>query len=235
MQPGSGQTNTLANAVGIPGEVNRRSSGQKPGSRAAPMTTYQVGQVIQVTTVDVAHGGWCVARPDEGPVVFVRHALPGETVIARVIDVTSRLARAEAVEILTPSPDRVEAPCRYARPGGCGGCDWQHVACPPSGRSRPRWSVSSSSGWRGSTGRSRSSRCRETTSPARAWAGGRACSSRCGQMGWPAFGAPLTRGGRHRRVPDRPSRHHRSRPHGPALAARPRWRPWWRPDRANEP
>src|SRR5208282_3737644 len=91
------------------------------------MMNYQVGQVIQVTTVDVAHGGWCVARPDDGPVVFVRHALPGETVSVRVTDVTSRLARAEAVEITMPSPDRVEAPCPYARPGGCGGCDWQHV------------------------------------------------------------------------------------------------------------
>ena len=91
---------------------------------------YAAGQVIRVTTVDVAHGGWCVARPDDGPVVFIRHALPGETVLARVTEVTSRLARAEAVEILTPSPDRVEAPCPYARPGGCGGCDWQHAALP---------------------------------------------------------------------------------------------------------
>ena len=94
------------------------------------MTNYQAGQVIQVTTVDVAHGGWCVARPDDGPVVFVRHALPGETVIARVTDVTSRLARAEAVDILTQSPDRVEPPCPHAAPGGCGGCDWQHAALP---------------------------------------------------------------------------------------------------------
>jgi len=92
------------------------------------MVTYQAGQVIEITTVDVAHGGWCVARPDDGPVVFVRHALPGETLIARLTDVTSRLARAEAVEILKPSPDRVEAPCPFARPGGCGGCDWQHAA-----------------------------------------------------------------------------------------------------------
>jgi tRNA/tmRNA/rRNA uracil-C5-methylase (TrmA/RlmC/RlmD family) len=91
---------------------------------------YQEGQVIQVTTVDVAHGGWCVARPDDGPVVFVRHALPGETVRARITEVTSRLARAEAVEILAASPDRVEAPCPHARPGGCGGCDWQHAALP---------------------------------------------------------------------------------------------------------
>ena len=92
--------------------------------------TYQEGQLIEVTTVDVAHGGWCVARPDDGPVVFVRHALPGETVRARVTEVTSRLARAEAIEILAASPDRVEAPCPHARPGGCGGCDWQHAALP---------------------------------------------------------------------------------------------------------
>src|SRR5437764_6075752 len=92
--------------------------------------TYQEGQLIELTTVDVAHGGWCVARPDDGPVVFVRHALPGETVRARVTDVTSRLARAEAIEILVASPDRVEAPCPHARPGGCGGCDWQHATLP---------------------------------------------------------------------------------------------------------
>src|SRR5208283_5712880 len=94
------------------------------------MTNYQAGQVIQVTTGDVAHGGWCVARPDDGPVVFVRHALPGETVLARITEVTSRLARAEAVDILTQSPDRVQPPCPYAVPGGCGGCDWQHAALP---------------------------------------------------------------------------------------------------------
>ena len=92
--------------------------------------SYETGQVVRVTIVDVAHGGWCIARPDDGPVIFVRHALPGETVLARVTEVTSRLARAEAVEILTPSPDRVLAPCQYAGPGGCGGCDWQHTALP---------------------------------------------------------------------------------------------------------
>jgi tRNA/tmRNA/rRNA uracil-C5-methylase (TrmA/RlmC/RlmD family) len=91
---------------------------------------YVAGQVVTVTTVDVAHGGWCVARPDDGPVVFVRHALPGETVRARVTEVTSRLARAEAVEILAPSPDRVAPPCPHVGPGGCGGCDWQHATLP---------------------------------------------------------------------------------------------------------
>ena len=91
---------------------------------------YQIGQVVEVTAGDVAHGGWCVARPGDGPVVFVRHALPGEQVLARITEVTARLARAEAVEILAASPDRVTPPCPHARPGGCGGCDWQHATLP---------------------------------------------------------------------------------------------------------
>jgi tRNA/tmRNA/rRNA uracil-C5-methylase (TrmA/RlmC/RlmD family) len=92
--------------------------------------TYQTGQVVEVTASDVAQGGWCVARQADGPVLFVRHALPGERVLARITEVTSRLVRAEAVEVLAASPDRVEAPCPYARPGGCGGCDWQHATLP---------------------------------------------------------------------------------------------------------
>lgn len=76
----------------------------------------------------VGHGGFCVAR-HEGRVVFVRHALPGERVLARVTD-DSRDSywRADAVRVLRASPDRVPAPCPVAAPAGCGGCDWQHVA-----------------------------------------------------------------------------------------------------------
>lgn len=80
----------------------------------------------------VAAGGWCVARhrfPDEerARVIFVRHTLPGERVRARITEETSRFLRAEAVEVLTASPDRVTPPCPYAGPGRCGGCDWQHA------------------------------------------------------------------------------------------------------------
>jgi tRNA/tmRNA/rRNA uracil-C5-methylase (TrmA/RlmC/RlmD family) len=63
-------------------------------------------------------------------VLFVRHALPGERVLARVTEVTSRFARADAIEVREASPDRVEAPCPNAHPGGCGGCDWQHASLP---------------------------------------------------------------------------------------------------------
>jgi tRNA/tmRNA/rRNA uracil-C5-methylase (TrmA/RlmC/RlmD family) len=90
------------------------------------------GDVLELTAGEAAHGGWCVARAGElgSLVVFVRHALPGERVRAVITQVTAKLARADAVEILDPSPDRVTPPCPHARPGGCGGCDWQHASLP---------------------------------------------------------------------------------------------------------
>ncbi len=82
---------------------------------------------IALTVGPPAHGGHCVGRY-EGRVVFVRHALPGEEVIARVTeDHGGSFCRADAVRILTRSPDRVPAPCPAAGPGRCGGCDWQHA------------------------------------------------------------------------------------------------------------
>lgn len=82
--------------------------------------------MIELEVGNVANGGWCVAR-HEGRVVFVRHALPGERVRARITEETARFLRADAVEVLRPSPDRVTPPCPYAGPGRCGGCDWQHA------------------------------------------------------------------------------------------------------------
>lgn len=89
----------------------------------------EVGEVVTVEVGAVAHGGHCVAR-HEGQVLFVRHALPGEQVRASVTEIGpgGRFARADTVEVLTASPDRVVAPCRWAGPGRCGGCDWQHAS-----------------------------------------------------------------------------------------------------------
>ncbi|THA57235.1 class I SAM-dependent RNA methyltransferase [Streptomyces sp. A1136] len=88
-----------------------------------------VGEEYEVEVGPVAHGGHCIARTSEGRVLFVRHTLPGEKVIARVTegDIDSRFLRADAVTVLDASKDRVEAPCKYAGPGKCGGCDWQHA------------------------------------------------------------------------------------------------------------
>ncbi|MFH8788882.1 class I SAM-dependent RNA methyltransferase [Streptomyces roseoverticillatus] len=88
-----------------------------------------VGEEYEVEVGPVAHGGHCVARTESGRVLFVRHALPGERVIVRVTEgeETSRFLRADAVQILESSKDRVPAPCPFSGPGKCGGCDWQHA------------------------------------------------------------------------------------------------------------
>ena len=87
-----------------------------------------MGTEFEVTVGPVAHGGHCVAR-HEGRVVFVRHSLPGERVVVRVTeDRHPGFCRADAVEVLEASADRVERPCPYSRPGRGGGCDWPPVA-----------------------------------------------------------------------------------------------------------
>lgn len=93
--------------------------------RAGP--TSWAGRTFELTVGPVAHGGHCVSRKD-GRVVFVRHALPDERVIAEVTeDNGGTFCRADAVQVLEACPDRVEPPCPLAAPGGCGGCDWQHA------------------------------------------------------------------------------------------------------------
>jgi tRNA/tmRNA/rRNA uracil-C5-methylase (TrmA/RlmC/RlmD family) len=83
--------------------------------------------VLELDVGPVAHGGHCVARAPDGHVVFVRHALPGERVRAVVTEQRKGFLRADAVEVLSASPDRVAPPCPWAGPGRCGGCDFQHA------------------------------------------------------------------------------------------------------------
>jgi tRNA/tmRNA/rRNA uracil-C5-methylase (TrmA/RlmC/RlmD family) len=109
----------------------RRRTHGRGGSATRPAPVDRgggwTGTEFEVTVGPVAHGGHCVAR-HEGRVVFVRHSLPGERVVVRVTeDRHPGFCRADAVEVLEASPDRVERPCPYSGPGRCGGCDWQHV------------------------------------------------------------------------------------------------------------
>ena len=90
---------------------------------------YETGELLDVEAGAPAHGGFCIARAEDGRVVLLRHALPGEQVRARVSeDRGGSFLRADAVEVLRASADRVEPPCPHAGPGRCGGCDWQHAA-----------------------------------------------------------------------------------------------------------
>ena len=85
-----------------------------------------IGEEVIVDIQAIAHGGHCVARHD-GQVIFVRHAIPGERAKVKITGVTKNFARADVVEVLHESPDRVKPKCRYAKSDGCGGCDFQHI------------------------------------------------------------------------------------------------------------
>lgn len=94
----------------------------------APVSAALAAEVLELEVGGYGTGGVCVAHHPDGRVVFVRHALPGERVRARVTAARTSWLRADAVEVLQASTDRVEPPCAYAGPGGCGGCDLQHAA-----------------------------------------------------------------------------------------------------------
>lgn len=64
-------------------------------------------------------GGW---------VVFVPFSLPGEKVRARVYRNDRNCSHADLLEVLEPSPDRVQPVCPLF--GTCGGCQYQHLAYP---------------------------------------------------------------------------------------------------------
>lgn len=87
-------------------------------------------EVLELTVERAAPAGDCVGHSPDGRVVFIRGALPGERVRVSVTDSNRRFIRGDAVEVLTPSPDRVTPPCPLALPGRCGGCDWQHATVP---------------------------------------------------------------------------------------------------------
>ena len=86
------------------------------------------GDLLTLNIEKVAHGGLCVARHD-GVVVFVRHALPGETVEVKLVSLApgKRSWFAQTIKVISASPHRIEPKCEFFKPDGCGGCDWQHV------------------------------------------------------------------------------------------------------------
>lgn len=89
-------------------------------------TRLVVGDVLDVRIEKVAHGGHFIARHG-GAVIFVRHAIPGESVRITITSAGSSFNRGDVIEVLEASPDRVIAPCSFAHRNGCGGCDFQHI------------------------------------------------------------------------------------------------------------
>ncbi len=67
-----------------------------------------------------------VGRREDGKVVMVQGAYPGDEVEARIVAEHSGYSEAEMVALVTPSVDRVSAPC--SRHPECGGCAWMGLS-----------------------------------------------------------------------------------------------------------
>ena len=86
----------------------------------------EVGETLEVSVRAMAHGGEGIADAPDGRVVFVRGAIPDDTVEATLTKVKKRWARAETTAVLEPSPHRVDPTCPAAA-AGAGCCDFSHI------------------------------------------------------------------------------------------------------------
>ena len=90
------------------------------------MEEYRKNQELELEISALGSSGEGIGRTREGFTVFVKDALPGDRVRARLMKVKKQYAFGRLMEIISPSPDRVEAPCPVAR--ACGGCQLQALS-----------------------------------------------------------------------------------------------------------
>ena len=78
-----------------------------------------------IHVIDLARGGAGIGKDSNGRVIFIPYTAPGDQVRVKITREQKSYAQAELIEILVPSPLRVQARCPiFTR---CGGCDWQHL------------------------------------------------------------------------------------------------------------
>lgn len=85
----------------------------------------RVGQRLQVAIERLVFQGSGLGHLPDGRVIFVPYTAPGDLAEVEVAETREDFVRANLVQVLTPSPVRVDPPCRYY--GNCGGCQWQHL------------------------------------------------------------------------------------------------------------
>ena len=95
----------------------------RPPKKFVP-TPFSWHQEIELEIATLTNMGQGLGRLD-GWVVMVAFALPGERVRARVFRNEKNFSEADLIEVLTPSADRVAAPCPLF--GQCGGCQYQNL------------------------------------------------------------------------------------------------------------
>jgi 23S rRNA (uracil1939-C5)-methyltransferase len=82
-------------------------------------------QTIDVEILQLVYGGDGMARLADGRAVFVPFTLPQEVVRIEIIEEKKGFSRGRLVEVLRPSPLRIEPRCIHF--AHCGGCHYQHL------------------------------------------------------------------------------------------------------------
>lgn len=82
------------------------------------------GQEIKIKIDSLVYGGAGIGQQD-GFKVFVDGVAPGDEVEARMSRVKSHYGEAKLLNVLQPSPLRIQARCKHF--GVCGGCQWQFL------------------------------------------------------------------------------------------------------------
>ena len=99
---------------------NRREF--RPNEKVRPV---QLGRTYTFSITGLGHSGEGVGRV-EGFTVFVRYALPGETVTAVIDEVRTNFARGRLIRVEVADPQRVNPQCPVYE--ACGGCQLQHLS-----------------------------------------------------------------------------------------------------------
>lgn len=82
------------------------------------------GNEVTLTIEGAAFKGKGIGKVN-GMAVFVSRTMPGDVVRTRIIKRKKNYREGKLLEIINPSPDRIEPLCQHAKV--CGGCSWQHV------------------------------------------------------------------------------------------------------------
>ncbi len=83
-----------------------------------------IGEKYSVEITALGKEGEGIGRVD-GLAFFVDGAIPGDYVLAEVVQFKKNFARGRLLEVFRPSPDRIKPACPYA--DECGGCSLQHL------------------------------------------------------------------------------------------------------------
>jgi 23S rRNA (uracil1939-C5)-methyltransferase len=87
-------------------------------------TPVQKNEYVDLNIDNLSHEGLGVGR-FQGFTLFVKNALPGERVKAKVVKMKKNFGFARLIEVLEESPHRIQAPCPIYQQ--CGGCQLQHL------------------------------------------------------------------------------------------------------------